>query len=166
MSDAQDKTNGAQHSANEIFALADKDKEARAKVVARTAAALAPPKRDRTVLVCLIVAFPILIGVFAVNVYGLSVTSMFETPPSPAAARQEAQQTLTTLVADVEEFWKDNNELPESLVEIGVPSRGQWTYSVRAGNIYQLRGTLYGQSVSFDAPQPRERQLVRDQDQD
>ena len=91
---------------------------------------------------------------------------MFETPPSPSAARQEAQQTLTTLVADVEEFWKDNNELPESLVEIGVPARGQWTYSVRAGNIYQLRGTLYGQSVSFDAPQPRERQLVREQDQE
>jgi hypothetical protein len=166
MSDAHNKPNGAQHSANEIFALADKDKVERAKVIARTSAALAPPKRDRTVLVCLIVAFPILIGVFAVNVYGLSVTSLFETPPSPSAARHEAQQTLTTLVADVEEFWKDNNELPESLVEIGVPARGQWTYSVRPGNIYQLRGTLYGQSVSFDAPQPRERELFREQDQD
>ena len=39
-------------------------------------------------------------------------------------------------------------------------------YAVRPGNIYQLRGTLYGQSVSYDAPQPRERQLVREQDQD
>ncbi len=89
----------------------------------------------------------------------------FETPPSPAVARQEAQKTLDTLVADVDPFRKDYDELPSTLAEVGVPARGQWSYAA-TGNIYRLRGTLYGQNVSFDAPPPPPRQLVNELNQD
>ena len=161
MTEPRDRTN-SQDSANEIFALAAKDTEERARATAVNARANAPSavSRQRAVLASLSVAVPLFIGVLAVNVYGLSVTSLFETPPSPTVAREEAQRTLDGLVADVEQFWKDTNELPESLVEIGVPARGDWTYSIGAGNTYQLHGTLYGQTVSFAALRPRERLIV------
>lgn len=164
MSEPRERPNDSQHAANEIFAMAVKDSEERARAAAKNTGLGDTVPRQRTVLASLFLAVPLLIGVLAVNVYGLSVTSLFETPPSPTAARQEAQRTLDALVADVEEFWKDYNELPESLVEIGVPARGHWSYSMGARNTYRLRGTLYGQSVSFESPQPRERRNVDEPD--
>jgi hypothetical protein len=164
MAEPRQRPNDTQHSASEIIAMAVRDSEERARAAAMNARPSDPVPRERTVWASLCLAVPLLIGVLAVNVYGLSVTSLFETPPSPTAARQEAQRTLDGLVADVEEFWKDYNELPESLVEIGVPARGHWSYSMGAGNTYRLRGTLYGQAVSFDSPQPRERRMVEEPD--
>ena len=96
-------------------------------------------------------AVPILIAVIMINVVGLSFRSLFETKPSASAARQAAQQALAGLVAEIEAFRKDYDQLPESLVEIGVPARGQWSYSVTGENNYRVQGTLDGQGVSFDA---------------
>jgi hypothetical protein len=75
----------------------------------------------------------------------------FEARPPAAVAREDAQNTLNALVDEIEKFREDYNELPETLVEIGVPSRGKWTYAVYGKEHYQLQGRLYGQSVTFDS---------------
>ena len=149
MSEAQHRP-GAQQSANEIFALAAEEKVERQRVSVENARKQAPIKRERIIFVALAIAVPILIVVFAINVMGFSPASLFETPPSPAIAREEAQRTIDMLVADIELFRRNYNELPESLVEVGVPPRGTWTYVV-AGDTYRVRGTIYGQEVTFDS---------------
>jgi hypothetical protein len=106
--------------------------------------------RQRGVLVSLTIATPILVAVLMMNFAGPFLASLFETKPPAAVAREEAQKTLAALVGEIEAFRKDYNELPETLVEIGVPSRGTWTY-VPLGKQYRVKGSLYGQSVSFDS---------------
>lgn len=147
-----DKAHGAQDEANEIFAAATKDSEERARVSATTAVAPSALTRERAVLAALAVAVPVLIVTILVSVGGLSLTSLLEAKPSAETARREAQQTLDALVIEIEAFRKDYDELPESLVEIGLPPRGQWSYWVSGKSDYRVRGTLYGQTVSFDAP--------------
>jgi hypothetical protein len=140
---------GAQQSANEIFAAATVEKVERQRVSAETAKQQAPIKRERVVLVSLAIAAPIFLTVLAVNVFGVSPASLFDTPPSPAAARVQAQRTLDALVADIESYRKDYKQLPQSLAELGPRPKGNWTYTV-SGSVYRVQGTLYGQSVSFD----------------
>jgi hypothetical protein len=139
---------GSQQSANEIFVLAAEEKVERRRVSVENAKKQAPIKRERIVFVSLAIALPILIAVFTINVLGVSVASLFEMSPSPVVARAEAQQTLDTLVADIELYRRDYNRLPKQLVEVGRPPKGSWTYTV-SGSDYRVQGTLYGQSVSY-----------------
>jgi hypothetical protein len=145
------KSNEAQASAREIFALAAEERRELRKVRAKSAHAASTITRARVCLVLLAVSAPMLIASVLINVVGVSVTALFETPPAPAVAREEAQRTLDALVLDIETFNKHYNELPESLTEIGVPSRGTWTYAPVGKTSYRIHGALYGQHVSFDA---------------
>ena len=97
------------------------------------------------------VAVPILIAVLVVTFAGPALESLFETKLPASEAREEAQKTLDALVGEIESFRNDYNELPETLVEIGLPSRGQWTYAVFDKGQYRVQGNLYGQGVSFDS---------------
>ncbi len=147
MSRAPDSA-GAQQSANEIFAAAAEEKVERQRVSVENAKKQAPIKRERIVFVSLAIAVPIFVVVLAVNVFDVSPASLFETPPAPAVARAEAQRMLDVLVADIDVFRKNYKTLPESLVEIGRPEKGSWTYTV-SGSAYRVQGTLYGQTVNF-----------------
>jgi len=140
----------AQQSANEIFARAKEERVEIQKVRAEQAKAGSKVSRERATTIALAVSAPFLVALVVFNVVGLSVSSMFETPPTPAAARQEVQRTLDTFVADIEAFRKQYNELPESIVEIGTPGRGTWSYVV-SGSTYRIQGSLYGQNVSFNS---------------
>ena len=105
-------------------------------------------------LIGLIVAIPILIVVAMPNFTDWSWRSLFETRPPAAVAREEAQRALNSLVGAVEGFREDYHELPESLAEVGLPSRGRWKYSLSGDGRYTLTGSMYGQSVSFESPTP------------
>jgi hypothetical protein len=107
--------------------------------------------RQRVVHVALAMAVPILIAVLLVNFAWQPLMSLFEDRPSPAIASQQAQEMLDALVIDIDAFQDDYNELPATLVDIGVPPRGEWSYAVLGHAQYKVRGTLYGQVVSFDS---------------
>ena len=111
-----------------------------------------PRRGQRAPLIGLIVAIPVLIVVAIPNFTDWSWRSLFETRPSAAVAREEAEKTLNSLVSEVEGFRKDYHELPESLAEVGLPSRGRWKYSLSGDGRYTLTGSVYGQNVSFESP--------------
>ena len=110
--------------------------------------------RQRAPLIGFVLAIPVLVIVLIPNFTDWSWRSLFETPPPPAVAREEAQTTLNALVAGVEGFRADYHELPESLAEVGLPERGRWIYSVRGDAHYSLTGNLYGETVNFESPTP------------
>ncbi|HMB78727.1 MAG TPA: hypothetical protein VKI43_01620 [Vicinamibacterales bacterium] len=112
--------------------------------------------RQRTVRLSLALAVPILVAVLLAEFAWEPLTSFFETAPSPAIASQQAHDMMDAVVAGIESFRKDYKTLPTTLVEIGVPPRGQWSYAAVGGQ-YTVRGTVYGQGVNFDsstAPKP------------
>jgi hypothetical protein len=86
-----------------------------------------------------------------VNFAWQPLVDFFEPWPPPVAARAEAQTALDALVVDIEAFRKDYDHLPGTLIEIGVPPRGRWSYAGVSPAHYRVQGTLYGQSVSFDS---------------
>jgi hypothetical protein len=107
--------------------------------------------RQRNVRVALAVSVPILVLALIATLAWDPMMSLFETTPPPALAKQQAQTTLDGLVAEIESFRKDYNELPKTLVDIGVPARGEWRYSTSGNAQYTVAGTLFGQSVAFDS---------------
>jgi hypothetical protein len=146
MDDPQDTPSGSQQYANELIGLANAEKRVRSE----RPAARPGLTRERAVLIGLTVAVPILVAILLVTFAGSFVDSWFETRPPVAVARAEAQKILDTLVGEIEAFRKDYNELPQTLVEVGVPPRGKWDYAA-SGTAYRVRGSLYGQAVSFDS---------------
>ena len=55
---------------------------------------------------------------------------------------------LGSLVDEIEMFRRDYNELPETLVEIGVPSRGRWTYAVLGEErLHAARQLMQGRGI-------------------
>jgi prepilin-type N-terminal cleavage/methylation domain-containing protein len=154
MTEQQDRPGGgnAQRLANELFDLANEqqqERQERQKESARRAPAHQGHSRERATMVSLAVAMPILIAILTMSFGGEFLKSLFETQPSPAVARQEAQRMLDDLVVEIETFRKDYHELPESLLEIGIPSRGRWTFAAVGKSDYRMQGSLYGQAVSF-----------------
>ena len=123
---------------------------------ARAAVAALPPAvrftRERACLVGIGLSVPILLIVLVTNVLGISLVEMMTPSPRPEVARQQAQETLDSVVAEIESFHHDYSELPSVLAEVGVPSRGTWAYLQKAGGRYQVVGQLYGQVVTFDSP--------------
>ena len=107
--------------------------------------------RQRVSRTALVVAVPILIAVLVATVAWQPLMSLFETAPSPAMASQQAQAMLDALVVDIDAFQEDYDELPATLVDVGVPPRGQWSYATVDRTRYRVQGKLYGQVVSFDS---------------
>ena len=70
-------------------------------------------------------------------------------PPRP----DQVQDVLNALVKDIESFRQDYAELPNSLVEIGAPPYGDWTYTKESADHYRVVLRLYGQVVTFDSLQ-------------
>ena len=140
----------AQEAANELFDAADAERQ---QIIADRVVVPAAISRRRAVRMALMMAVPVLVALLLVNFAWEPLMSFFEPWPAPAAARLQAQSTLDGLVLDIEAFRKDYGELPATLIEIGVPSRGKWSYAAVSSVDYRVEGTLYGQAVSFDSKQ-------------
>jgi hypothetical protein len=148
MTEQQNSQGGSQNHVNELVGLADAERRTRVVIVP-------PPPgrtRERRVRLALACTTPILSAILLVGFVAPVREFLFEKRLTPEVARQEARQTLDALVAGIESFRRDYNELPESLFEIGVPPRGQWTYDVSGKAAYRVRGSLQGQHVAFDSP--------------
>jgi hypothetical protein len=55
-------------------------------------------------------------------------------------------------LANIEAFRKDFNEVPKTLVQVGIPLRGRWSYTVVGTGRYRVQGALFGEAVSFTSP--------------
>lgn len=107
--------------------------------------------RRRVVGASLAVAVSVLTVLLVATFAWEPLLSLFEPTPSPEMANRQAHEMLDALVDDIDAFRKDYDELPATLVDIGVPPRGEWSYTATSGTQYTVRGTLYGQAVSFDS---------------
>jgi hypothetical protein len=143
--------NEAQNAANEIFADADAE---RRQIIAERVAVPPAVSRERAVRIALFIAVPVLAAVLLVTFAWRPLISFLEPWPAPAVARAQAQSALDELVREIEAFRKDYDELPGTLVEIGVPARGEWSYAAAGNGHYRVQGTLYGQTVNFDSSVP------------
>jgi hypothetical protein len=133
--------------------------------VVRAKRVAAPPAeiRRRNVRAALIVAVPILVLALTVTFAWDPLMSLFEPTPSPAEAALQAQKTLEGLVAEIESFRKDYNELPATLVDVGMPPRGEWGYATSGSaqsKQYTVTGKLYGQVVTFDSAKAEAKPLT------
>ncbi len=146
---AEHKPGGAQQAANQIFEDAVVEQQ---QLLARRVVVPVGPTRERYVQIALAVSVPVLVVVLLVSFAGDFLASLLETAPPPAVARQEAQKELDTLVAGIEAFRKDFNDVPKALVQVGIPQRGRWSYSVIGTGRYRVQGALYGEAVSFTSP--------------
>lgn len=106
--------------------------------------------------IALALSVPVLVVVLLVSFAGDFLASWLETAPSAAVAREEAQEELDTLVAGIEAFRKDFNDVPKALVQVGIPQRGRWSSSVVGTGRYRAQGALYGEAVSFTSPDRQE----------
>jgi hypothetical protein len=109
--------------------------------------------RERACLIGLVVTAPLFALLLLVNVWDISPIDLITPSPAPEVARQQAQVVLDGVVEGIESFRHDYATLPKALVEVGVPARGTWTYSLKPGGRYQVVGTMYGQVVRFDSPE-------------
>jgi hypothetical protein len=123
----------------------------RATSTADAVAAPTPMTRPRAVRIAFAIALPIFAGLLVANFAWQPVMTLFERElPAPVAARQ-AQEMLDELVADIDAYRTDYDELPVNLVDVGVPARGQWRYVSLGPGQFRVEGTLQGHVVSFDS---------------
>ena len=92
-----------------------------------------------------------LVGIVAFNLAGPAIAERLATKPPPPVARQNAEQMLRTLVAEIEAFREDYGDLPETIHEVGAPPQGTWRYEVINSAGYRIHGSLQGQDVTFDS---------------
>ena len=145
MAEQPQRVGGEQLSADQIINLASEEQR---QLHVQRAAPPPPPLRPKLTRWGLVFSLPTLVIVLVFNLTDVSVAELLEPEPPPAVAKQRADQMLKALVAEVESFRTDYNELPETLFEIGMPERGEWSYSVTDGT-YRIVGTLHGQQVTF-----------------
>jgi hypothetical protein len=107
--------------------------------------------RQRVVRVSLAAAVSVLIALLLATFAWEPLLSIFTPTPSAEAATQQAHEMLDALVVEIDAFRKDYDELPATLVDIGVPPRGQWRYTATSRTQYIVQGTIYGKVVSFDS---------------
>ncbi len=134
--------------------LADSAKTETEIARAQRVAAAPAEVHQRRVHVALAAALPILVLVLTATLAWNPLMSLFEPTPPPAVATQQAQKILEGLVVEIESFRKDYNELPATLVDVGMPPRGEWSYTTSGGapnKQYTVTGKLYGQVVTFDS---------------
>jgi hypothetical protein len=122
--------------------------------------ASAPPvarvTRARVVTVALIIAVPVLAAFMAVNVFEVSLVDLITPAPAPAVALSQTRAALDAMVQEIEGYRTDYAELPERLVEVAPPSKGNWTYSRKPGGQYQVILEMYGQVVTYDSAQSKQ----------
>jgi len=140
---------------NDLINLASRDTIQRHEARA-VEAALPPPRakfsRERVCFVSLLMTAPMLALLIATNVMGFSLVDMVTPAPTPEIARQLIQETMQDVVREIESFRQDYSELPDLLSEVGVPSRGTWTYEKKPGGQYIVTGEMYGEVVRYGAP--------------
>ena len=85
------------------------------------------------------------------NLTGQPLTAYFEPTPAPMVARQRAQAAAELVAADLEDFFEDFAELPDSLAEIGVPVDGEWSYTVIGADRFKVVLKRHGQVVAFES---------------
>jgi hypothetical protein len=107
--------------------------------------------RQRVVQVSLAAAVSVLIAVLLATFAWEPLLAVFAPAPSAEEATRQAHEMLDALVADIDAFRKDYDELPATLVDIGVPPRGQWRYTASSRTQYVVEGTIYGKVVRFDS---------------
>lgn len=137
----------------DIFEQATDQAVELAKARAAGPTAAAPISRQRACLAGLVVSAPLFALVLLVNVWDLSLVDLITPRPTPVVAQQQLQVLLDGVVQGIESFRHDYASLPKELVEVGVPARGSWTYSPKPGGRYQVVGSMYGQVVTFNAPE-------------
>ena len=104
--------------------------------------------RNRVIGIGLAIALPLLVAVVVWNVTGLpAIAARYVGSP---ATRQQVEAAVQTVVDDIEAFVLDYGELPVSLAEIGLPTRGDWQYERISNDRYRLHVSLGGQVVSVD----------------
>ena len=141
----------------ELAQAANKEKAQRQKVAEHRrdeeAAVDAWLSRKRAVLLSLIVAIPIFVMLLVIDLTGISLIDLATPNPSAPVAQQSAQQEMDGVVKRIEAFHSDYNQLPRSLVEVGMSSRGDWTYATLPGGHYAIALKMYGQSLTYDSRQ-------------
>jgi hypothetical protein len=150
MSEHRPNPTSSQDIVNRLADLADSERRERRVRVPRRER----PSREKATRLALGIAVPLFVVVAAFNFGGPLLARMFETPLPVSAARVEAQKTLSELVEEIESFRENYDELPESLVEIGVPA-GQWTYILVGTDEYRIHGVVGGQEVTFESSTKR-----------
>jgi hypothetical protein len=141
---------------SEIAEEAKEEKAHRERARAEHAERVAGPwwsRRERLVLIAVMVALPILGILLVTHVQGRPLLALVTPAPAPAVARHRAEVALKFVVNEIEAFRADYSELPDSLTEVGAPAVGEWTYIQRSDGHYQVGLTMYGQVVSFDSRQ-------------
>jgi hypothetical protein len=146
--DSKPPRSASQALADELADSADVETQTR---INNRAAASSGRSRQRAVSLALVCAVPVLVALLVADFFGPQMMALFDPTPSPAMARQQAQAMLDVVVADIRSFQKDYHQLPSTLVEVGLPARGQWTYVTLGPSTYRVQGTVYGQSVTFDS---------------
>jgi hypothetical protein len=127
--------------------------QATAEHVERAAAIHAWLSRDRVVAVALVLALPVLTVLVVANIRGESLMEWLTPDPSPAVSLHLAQAALDAAVGRIEAFRSDYSQLPSGLAEVGVPARGEWTFTKTSGSQYRVVLRMYGQVVTFDSSQ-------------
>jgi hypothetical protein len=135
----------------DIFDQAIEEKAHHAQMVADSVMPGSRVTRKHVVAGSLVVAIPLLAALLAVNVFGISFVDLITPAPSPDVARRQAQAALDDVVKGIEGFREDYAALPERLVEVAAPSRGEWTYTRTPNGHYRVVVEMYGHSVSYDS---------------
>ena len=135
----------------DLIEQASDEREQAARVRAAIKAPTVPLSRKRACLAGLAVSAPILAILLVTNVWGISIVDLITPAPAPDIVRQQAHILLDDVVQGIEAFREDYEALPDGLVDVGVPSRGTWTYSKKPGGQYRVVGELSGQVVTFDS---------------
>jgi hypothetical protein len=122
--------------------------EARARLIPDRAKAT----RARVVRVCVLITVSVAASLVLANQWRPSLFAALLAAQSSPASRQQAEDALRVVVNDVQTFRADYAELPESLAEVGLPVEGQWTYSKKPGERFQLVVILGGHVATFNGP--------------
>jgi hypothetical protein len=151
MTENKPKSSSRQADFQDIFDQAIEEKAHHAQMVADSVIPGSSVTRKHVVAGSLAVAIPLLATLLAVNVFGISLVDLMTPAPSPDVARRQAQAALDDVVKGIEGYRQDYAELPERLVEVAAPSRGEWTYTRTPNGHYRVVVEMYGHSVSYDS---------------
>ena len=117
------------------------------------AAKVVPVSRQRVSLFALYASLPVLVVLVAVTFFGAALSEMVSPSPSPQIARVQAQADLDAAVGAIEDFRADFSTLPQTLVQVGVAPRGDWTYTTAASGHYEVVRALHGQVARYSSTQ-------------
>jgi hypothetical protein len=156
MSESKPEPSSRQADFQDIFDQASEEKALHAQMVADSVIPASRVTRKHVVAGSLAIAIPLLAILLAVNVFGVSFADLMTPTPSPDVARRQTQEALDDMVTGIEGYRTDYAELPERLIEVAAPARGQWTYTKTPNGHYRVDLEMYGQSVTYDSAKTRQ----------